>query len=189
MLHENQPPQEDAKSIREQEEIAKSQQKSRRVFVFYIVALFCVALFIILASYVVQSNKQREFDSMGAELNKQVTLANGEREQLKEKIKSVEKKNKTLKADLKTAQSDLSKKDEELKAAQEQLEQSEADAEAMAMLLDLQRVYLAGSVNQSQSRILQMDSKFEHKVLVDEEQKPLTGDAAKLYADICAEMN
>ena len=87
-------PEEDITIYDESDSIAKSRQKSRKVFVFYIVALFSVALVIILASYVVQAHQQQQ-------LNEQITVAEGAKsradkiqdqmESLQERINKLEK--------------------------------------------------------------------------------------------------
>ena len=61
----------------ENDSIARSRQKSRRVFVFYIVALFSLALVIILASYVLQAHQQKQLETMDKRLNEQVDITAG----------------------------------------------------------------------------------------------------------------
>ena len=56
---------EDIKIYEEAVSIDRSRQKSRRVFVFYIIGLFCVALVLILLSYVMQAHANQELEALG----------------------------------------------------------------------------------------------------------------------------
>ena len=57
---------EDIKIYEEAVSIDRSRQKSRKVFVFYIVGLFCVALGLILLSYVMQAHANSQLEDLGA---------------------------------------------------------------------------------------------------------------------------
>lgn len=175
----------------EKDSIARSQQKSRRIFVFYIIALFCVALVIILASYVVQSNKQRELEDMGARLNKQVDVAQGAQnraERIQAEMNAIQKKNKSLKKQLDETSEKLTATEEELKKVQEESKTSQQDAEALMLLWQLEKVYLEGDVERSEELIGEMDRQFGRSILTNRNKEPLTGDAADEYSNICSEI-
>lgn len=91
---------EDIKIYEEAVSIDRSRQKSRRVFVFYIIGLFCVALVLILLSYVMQAHANQELEALGTQLTEQTDAANGARAKVDQLQDSVDK----LQADLKTAQ-------------------------------------------------------------------------------------
>ena len=66
---------EDIKIYEEAVSIDRSRQKSRRVFVFYIIGLFCVALVLILLSYVMQAHANQELEALGTQLTEQTDAA------------------------------------------------------------------------------------------------------------------
>ena len=96
-------PEEDITIYDESDSIAKSRQKSRKVFVFYIVALFSVALVIILASYVVQAHQQQQ-------LNEQITVAEGAKsraDKIQDQMESLQERIDKLEGELEDTNSQL----------------------------------------------------------------------------------
>ena len=91
---------EDIKIYEEAVSIDRSRQKSRRVFVFYIIGLFCVALVLILLSYVMQAHANQELEALGTQLTEQTDAANGARAKVDQLQDSIDK----LQADLAEAQ-------------------------------------------------------------------------------------
>ena len=100
---QNELPEEDITIYDESDSIAKSRQKSRKVFVFYIVALFSVALVIILASYVVQAHQQQQ-------LNEQITVAEGAKsraDKIQDQMESLQERIDKLEGELEDTNSQL----------------------------------------------------------------------------------
>ena len=91
---------EDIKIYEEAVSIDRSRQKSRRVFVFYIIGLFCVALVLILLSYVMQAHANQELEALGTQLTEQTDAANGARAKVDQLQDSIDK----LQADLAEAE-------------------------------------------------------------------------------------
>ena len=131
---------EDIKIYEEAVSIDRSRQKSRRVFVFYIIGLFCVALVLILLSYVMQAHANQELEALGTQLTEQTDAANGARAKVDQ-------------------------------------------------LWQLEKAYQDGENDTAREIIDKMDDAYTRDALTNETAAPLTGSAAKEYADICDALN
>ncbi len=169
---------EDIKIYEEAVSIDRSRQKSRKVFVFYIVGLFCVALVLILLSYVMQAHANQELEALGTQLTEQTDAANGAKAKVDQLQDSVDK----LQADLKTAQ-------EQNETLTKQSQDATKNAEALDQLWQLEKAYQDGEKNTAREIIDKMDAAYTRDALTNETAAPLTGSAAKEYADICDALN
>lgn len=174
-------PEEDILIYDENDSIAKSRQKSRKVFVFYIVALFSVALVIILASYVLQSHQQQQ-------LNEQIDVAEGaknrmqkvqaELDALQESVDDLQKELEETKEQLSQAQADKEKAEESVEEKQEHLK-------AFNLFWQLEKAYQSGDEEEAKELISEMDQAYGRENLTDSSKAPLKKDAANEYKDIC----
>ncbi|MCD8355655.1 MAG: hypothetical protein LUE11_03670 [Clostridia bacterium] len=175
MSKEKKTNEEDIKIYEETVSIDRSRQKSRKIFVFYIVGLFCVALVLILVSYVMQAHANQQLEDLGAQLTQQTDAVKGAKakaDQMQETI------------DAMTSQLDESKKEnEELKAKTEEQEKA---IDALNQLWQLEQAYRMGEDSEALELIAAMDKAYTREILTDEKTEPLTGDAAKEYAEICS---
>ena len=160
---------EDIKIYEEAVSIDRSRQKSRRVFVFYIIGLFCVALVLILLSYVMQAHANQELEALGTQLTEQTDAANGARAKADQLQDSIDK----LQADLAEAQKQNG-------TLTKQSEDAAKNAEALDQLWQLEKAYQDGEKDTARET---------RDALTNETAAPLTGSAAKEYADICDALN
>lgn len=169
---------EDIKIYEEAVSIDRSRQKSRRVFVFYIIGLFCVALVLILLSYVMQAHANQELEALGTQLTEQTDAANGARAKVDQLQDSIDK----LQADLAEAQKQNG-------TLTKQSEDAAKNAEALDQLWQLEKAYQDGGKDTAREIIDKMDAAYTRDALTNETAAPLTGSAAKEYADICDALN
>lgn len=169
---------EDIKIYEEAVSIDRSRQKSRKVFVFYIIGLFCVALVLILLSYVMQTHANQKLEALGTQLTEQTDAANGAKAKVDQLQDSVDK----LQADLNTAQ-------EQNEKLTKQSQDATKNAEALDQLWQLEKAYQDGEKDTAHEIIDKMDAAYTRDALTNETTAPLTGSAAKEYADICDALN
>ncbi len=154
--------------------IDRSRQKSNRVFVFYIISLFCVALVLILISYVMQVHTNDKLEDLNTQLTEQTDTATGAQakaEQLQETIDSMQQQLDEANAEKETLTGTV---DEQTKSI-----------EALNSLWQLERAYQEGDSDTALALIEEMDAAYTREVLTDTATAPLTDDAATEYSDIC----
>lgn len=174
MNEENKKQEEDIKIYEEAVSIDRSRQKSRKVFVFYIIGLFCVALGLILLSYVMQAHANSQLEDLGAQLTEQTDAAAGAKaraDQLQVKMDALQE------------QLDESQKQKE--TLQQEVDQQNKNIEVLNHLWKLERAMQEEDMQQARSIVRALDSTYTREVLTDREKEPLSGDAAQEYADIC----
>lgn len=84
------------KMTNEIEETPEKHQESKRYLIFYVIALFSVALVLILLSYVTQSKANRELASMGVQLQQQTSAVEGAQARMEVLQKTVEEQSALL---------------------------------------------------------------------------------------------
>ncbi len=172
----------------ENDSIQKSRQKSRRVFVFYIIALFCVALVIILASYVVQANQRRALEDIGKQLNEQTDVAEGAQnraERMQSQLEELQTQVSELQKKLDEANGDLDAQKDANEQLGRSLKKAQQSSEAMGYLWQLEKAYYENDYDTAISLIEKMDKKYGRENLTKVTEQPLTNDAAKEYNSIC----
>ena len=172
----------------ENDSIQRSRQKSRRVFVFYIVALFCVALFIILASYIMQANQQQQLEAIGARLDKQTDVAQGAKsraEKIQTELDELQKRANELQKRLDETTGDLDEQRDYNEKLKRDLDKEKVQSEALNDLWKLEKAYQNNDMNKAKSIIDKMDKKYGHARLISTKEQPLTNQAAKEYNNIC----
>ena len=172
----------------ENDSIARSRQKSRRVFVFYIVALFSLALVIILASYVLQAHQQKQLETMDKRLNEQVDITAGAQnraEQMQNQLDKLQKKLKKTQDELDSTKEELDAAKDKLQKNKDELKTAQQEVKALNELWKLEELYKNGSYDEAEELIDQMDEAYTRAVLTNSEKSPLTGEAATEYYDIC----
>ncbi len=173
MNHSNENEQDVLESLDEAVCEDRQQQKSHRIFVFYIIGLFFVALVLILVSYIMQEHANIQLESLGTQLSEQSDAAQGAQvraDQLQQTVNVLE---------------------EELQQAQEEkeeLEQQTDQADALNDLWKLERAYQLGEVVTAQSIIERMDQAYTRETLTDPNTMPLLDEAAEEYERICEEL-
>ncbi len=160
----------DVKIYEEAVSIDRSRQKSRKIFVFYIVGLFCVALALILLSYVMQAHANQQLEDLGAQLTEQTDAAAG------------------AKARADQMQAIIDAMQEQVDEYQQQTDEQNRTIDALNQLWQLERAWQEGDNTTALDLIEQMDQAYTREVLTDEAQEPLTGEAAREYADICEDL-
>ena len=165
---------EDIKIYEETVSIDRSRQKSRKIFVFYIIGLFCVALVLILVSYVMQAHANQQLEDLGTQLTQQTDAAKGAKakaDQLQETMDTIQKQ--------------LDESKEENAALQSTVEEQEKAIAALEQLWQLEQAYRTGDDSAARELVAKMDQAYTRAVLTDENKQPLTGESAKEYAEIC----
>ena len=165
---------EDIKIYEETVSIDRSRQKSRKIFVFYIIGLFCVALVLILVSYVMQAHANQQLEDLGTQLTQQTDAAKGAKakaDQLQETMDTIQKQ--------------LDESKEENAALQSTVEEQEKAISALEQLWQLEQAYRTGDDSTARKLVEKMDQAYTRAVLTDENKQPLTGESAKEYAEIC----
>ncbi|HBI64086.1 MAG TPA: hypothetical protein DDX51_03085 [Clostridiales bacterium] len=157
--------------------IDRSRQKSRKIFVFYVIALFCVALGLILLSYVMQAHANRQLEDLGTQLTQQTNAAAGAKAKADQ-----------LQATIDAMQRQLEQNEKEAQELTKSADEQKKSAEALDSLWKLERAWQQGEDASARSIIEQMDKAYTRGVLTDSTKQPLTGDAAKEYAAICADL-
>ncbi|MDO5783948.1 MAG: hypothetical protein Q4P20_02665 [Eubacteriales bacterium] len=177
MNEESKKQEEDIKIYEEAVSIDRSRQKSRRVFVFYIVGLFCVALGLILLSYVMQAHANSQLEDLGAQLTEQTDAATGAKARADQ-----------LQVKMDALQEQLDESQQQNKTMQQTVEQQKKNIEALDSLWQLERAVQDEDMQQARSIIRKLDSAYTREVLTDSAKEPLSGDAAQEYANICDEL-
>lgn len=165
---------EDIKIYEETVSIDRSRQKSRKIFVFYIIGLFCVALVLILVSYVMQAHANQQLEDLGTQLTQQTDAAKGAKAKADQ-----------LQETMDTMQSQLDESKEENAALQSTVEEQEKAIAVLEQLWQLEQAYRTGDDSTARELVEKMDQAYTREVLTDETKQPLTGDSAKEYAEIC----
>jgi septal ring factor EnvC (AmiA/AmiB activator) len=181
MKKKNHLPEEDIIIYDENDSIARSRQKSRKVFVFYIVALFIVALVIILASYVMQSHQQEQ-------LNEQIEVAEGAKNRVQKartKLDTLQKTVEELQEELDETAAQLEEAEEKNQAAEDRESEQEEQIQALDLFWQLEKAYQSGDDEQAKEIIAEMDLAYGRKTLVNSAKTPLKTEAATEYKDIC----
>ncbi len=177
MNKENKKQEEDIKIYEEAVSIDRSRQKSRKIFVFYIVGLFCVALGLILLSYVMQAHANRQLEDLGTQLTQQTDAAAGAKARADQ-----------LQAKMDALQEQMEEIQQENETLQQTVEEQEKNADALNSLWQLEKAVQDEDMQQARSIIRSMDNVYTRAVLTDSTKAPLTGDAAQEYSDICEEL-
>lgn len=168
---------EDIKIYEEAVSIDRSRQKSRKVFVFYIVGLFCVALGLILLSYVMQAHANSQLEDLGAQLTEQTDAAAGAKARADQ-----------LQVKMDALQEQLDEIQKQKDTLQQTVDQQTKNIDALNSLWQLERAVQDEDMQQATSIIRAMDNAYTREVLTDSEKEPLSGDAAQEYADICDDL-
>lgn len=167
----------DVKIYEEAVSIDRSRQKSRKVFVFYIIGLFCVALGLILLSYVMQAHANRQLEDLGAQLTQQTDAVAGAKARADQ-----------LQATIDAMQTQLDESKQQADTLNQTVEAQKKSIDAMNSLWQLERAYQQEDYETALDIIEQMDEAYTRDVLTDQAVEPLTGDAAQEYADICDDL-
>lgn len=157
--------------------IDRSRQKSRKIFVFYIIGLFCVALALILLSYVMQAHANQKLEDLGAQLTEQTDAAAGAKARADQ-----------MQATIDAMQTQLDEAQKESDTLNETIEQQKAAMDALDQLWQLERAWQENDTETAVELIESMDEAYTRAVLTDETKQPLIGDAAREYADICEDL-
>lgn len=130
-------------------ETEEKRQESKRYLIFYVIALFSVALVLILLSYVTQSKANKELASMGVQLQQQTSAVEGAQARMEVLQQTVEEQSVLL---------------EEL---QGQLEEQESRTDeyrekykALATLLEAQELEKQGRQKEAKELAASLDARY-----------------------------
>lgn len=157
--------------------IDRSRQKSRKVFVFYIIGLFCVALALILLSYVMQAHANQQLEDLGAQLTEQTDAAAGAKAKADQ-----------MQATIDAMQKQLDENQKESDLLNQTIDGQKKSIDALDLLWQLERAWQEEDTETAVSLIGKMDKAYTRAVLTDQTKEPLTGEAAAEYAEICADL-
>lgn len=169
---------EDIKIYEETVSTDRNRQKSRKIFVFYIIGLFCVALVLILISYVMQAHANQQLEDLGTQLTQQTDAAKGAKakaDQLQETMDMI--------------QNQLDQSKQENETLQSTVEEQKKAISALEQLWQLEQAYRMGDDSTARELVEQMDQAYTRETLIDESKQPLTGESAKEYAEICGALD
>lgn len=178
IAEQEKPADDDVTIYEEAVSIDRSRQKSRKIFVFYIVGLFCVALCLILLSYIMQEHANQKLEDLGAQLTEQTDVAAGAKTKVDQ-----------LQATVDAMQKQLEENQKEADALNETIDEQKQAMDALNSLWQLERAWQQGDVDTALEIIQQMDKAYTRDALTDTEEGPLTGDAAEEYAAICEDLD
>lgn len=173
MNHSNENEQDELESMDAVFSEDKQQQRNHRIFVFYIIGLFFVALVLILVSYIMQQHANTQLESLGSQLSQQSDAAQGAQARADQLQQTVD----ILEEQLEQAQKE-----------KKELEQQTNQADALDDLWRLERAYQLGEVVTAQSIIERMDEAYTRETLTDPNKLPLLDEAAEEYERICEEL-
>ena len=157
--------------------IDRSRQKSRKVFVFYIIGLFCVALCLILLSYVMQAHANQKLEDLGAQLTEQTDAATGAKAKVDQ-----------LQATVDAIQKQLDENQKEIDTLHADMTEQQKKIDALDQLWQLERLWQLGDEDGAMKMIRQMDQAYTRKALTDQTAGLLGADAASEYAKICRDL-
>ena len=137
------------KKTTETEEPQEKHQESKRYLIFYVIALFSVALVLILLSYLTQVKADKELANMGVQLQEQTTAVEGAQARMEVLQKTVEEQSSML---------------EELQA---QLDEQKARTDeyrekykALATLLEAQELEKQGKLKEAKEMAASLDARY-----------------------------
>ena len=157
--------------------IDRSRQKSRKVFVFYIIGLFCVALALILLSYVMQAHANQQLEDLGAQLTEQTDAAAGAKAKADQ-----------MQATIDSMQKQLDESQKESDTLNQTIDEQKKSIDALNQLWQLERAWQEDDSAAAVTIIKQMDKAYTRAVLTDQTKEPLIGEAAAEYAEICTDL-
>lgn len=164
----------DIKIYEEAVSIDRSKQKSRKIFVFYIIGLFCVALGLILLSYVMQAHANKQLADLGAQLTQQTDAAAGAKSRADQ-----------LQQTLDALQSQLEQSKQQNDELSEKADMQEKAIDALMELIRLERAWEAEDIEGAKKIVEELDKAYTRAVLTDSSKEPLSGEAAEEYAKLC----
>lgn len=124
-------------------------QESKRYLVFYVIALFSVALVLILLSYMTQVKADRELATMGVQLEQQTTAVKGAEARMEVLQRTVEEQ--TVK---------LKDAEEKLAAEEAQSEEYLEKYKALATLVEAQQLEKQGDLAGAKKLVGTLDERF-----------------------------
>lgn len=127
----------------------EKQQESKRYLIFYVIALFSVAMVLILLSYMTQAKADRELATMGVQLEQQTTAVKGAEARMEVLQRTVEEQAAKLEA-----------LEEQL--ADETMESSEAleKYKAISTLVEAQQLEKQGSIAAAKALVSTLESRY-----------------------------
>lgn len=165
-----------------QKEVEQQKKHSRRFMVFYVVALFSIALVLILLSYLTQVRSSRQLASLSNELNQQATVAQGAQQQmeaLQTKVQEQQKRLDTLNQQLADARQQLSLSEtDDLTAAIRQLSDERA---ALELLAAAESEMAVDNIENAAALLKQLEAYGKDRLDGTAENAVFTGRTAALY--------
>ena len=124
-------------------------QESKRYLIFYVIALFSVALVLILLSYMTQAKADRELATMGVQLEQQTTA-----------VKGAEARMEVLQRTVEEQAAKLELLEEQL--ADETVENSETfnKYKALSTLVEAQQLEKQGSIAAAKALVTTLESRY-----------------------------
>ncbi len=151
-------------------------QESKRYLVFYVIALFSVALVLILLSYVAQAKADRELATLGVQLQEQTTAVQGAEARMEMLQKTVEEQA----SKLKLLETQLANETEQRALYLEKYK-------AVTTLLDAQNELLTGDQEKGRIYLDSLAVRYDAALLDGEgEDDLLTAEQAALYQELLA---
>ena len=169
----------------ENKEVEQQKKHSRRFMVFYVIALFSIALVLILLSYLTQVRAGRQLVNLSNELNQQATVAQGAQQQMEslqtqvqEQKKQLDELNKQLDEVRSLLDAD---EGDDLAAAIEQLNDERA---ALELLAQAESELAVDNVENAARLLEQLSLYDEARLDGTAENAVLTGRNAALYTTL-----
>lgn len=137
-------------------ETEQPHQESKRYLVFYVIALFSVALVLILLSYLTQVKADRELANMGVQLQQQTTAVEGAQARMELLQDSLAKQEETIAALEKEADKRKEELADQIARADDYLEKYMA----VSMLLEGQELEKQGKLKEAKEIAASMEKRF-----------------------------
>ena len=124
-------------------------QESKRYLVFYVIALFSVALVLILLSYMTQVKADRELATMGVQLEQQTTA-----------VKGAEARMEVLQRAVEEQAAKLEEAEAKLEEATAQREEYLEKSKALATLVEAQQLEKQGDIAGAKALVGTLDDRY-----------------------------
>ncbi len=149
---------------------------SRTTLTFYIVALFSVAIALIMISYVAQSKANKQLESLSTQLNEQQTAALG----VSQKMENLQKQYDELNRAIDNVRSELGSeqaKTDVVGATKKRME----ERDIYARLMRVNSLLLKDDIAGAETELALLDSEYGEKRLLGEEDDGFSNDISEQY--------
>ncbi len=149
---------------------------SRTTLTFYIVALFSVAIALIMISYVAQSKANKQLENLSTQLNEQQTAALGVSQKMENLQIQYDELNRVI-DDVRSELGNEQAKTDVVGATKKRME----ERDVYARLMRINSLLLKGDIVGAETELASLDSVYGEKSLLGEEEDGFSQDISEQY--------